>query len=582
MRALPEELWSPDGPSRRWLPAALFAVVSLAVAASLMFDWRKAGANMQAVARERGAALFHLMDLTRDWNARQHGVYVPTTPSTPPNPYLEHPRRDVVTIDGLALTMISPASMARQISELAERGDGLKFHITSLKPIRPANAPDAWEAAALQRFETGLAELVELIPGDPPVHRYMAPLRVRQACLACHEKQGYREGQIRGGISITMPAADLLELRDDERLHSGVVHAVALAVILGLLHLLLAGTRRHVAALRNLNSEQEQVIAERTRSLSEANDKLSRQVADCEMAATVFENAAEAILVTDENGIIIQVNPAFTRVTGFASSTVLGKPASLLKSGRHAREFFADMWHGLRCDGRWQGEVWNRRENGELYIVWLLIARISGGGQPARFVATMTDITQRKDLEEQLRHQAHHDPLTDLPNRALFADRLRVAITQAQRHGRSFALCFIDLDRFKPVNDEFGHAAGDDLLVAAGQRLRLRLRAADTLARLGGDEFAAILAEAGTRAEIEEIAARIVADLARPFELKAGTAHISCSIGVALFPEHGRDVDTLQHNADAALYEVKDAGRNSYRIFANDAAVDESRTGGAS
>lgn len=582
MRTLPEELWSPDGPSGRWLPAALFAVVSLAVAASLMFDWRKAEANMQAVARERGAALFHLMDLTRDWNARQHGVYVPTTPSTPPNPYLEHPRRDVVTIDGLALTMISPASMARQISELAERGDGLKFHITSLKPIRPANAPDAWEAAALQRFETGLAELVELIPGDPPVHRYMAPLRVRQACLACHEKQGYREGQIRGGISITIPAADLLELRDDERLHSGVVHAFVLAVILGLLHLLLAGTRRHVAALRNLNSEQEQVIAERTRSLSEANDRLSRQIADCEMAATVFENAAEAILVTDENGIIIQVNPAFTRVTGFASSTVLGKPASLLKSGRHAREFFAEMWHGLRRDGRWQGEVWNRRENGELYIVWLLIARVSGGGQPARFVATMTDITQRKDLEEQLRHRAHHDPLTDLPNRALFADRLRVAITQAQRHGRSFALCFIDLDRFKPVNDVFGHAAGDDLLVAAGQRLRLRLRAADTLARLGGDEFAAILAEAGTRAEIEEIAARIVADLARPFELKAGTAHISCSIGVALFPEHGRDVDTLQRNADAALYEVKDAGRNSYRIFANAAAADESRTGGAS
>jgi len=581
MRALPEELWSPDGPSRRWLPAALFAVVSLAVAASLTFDWRKAGANMQAVARERGAALFHLMDLTRDWNARQHGVYVPTTPSTPPNPYLEHPLRDVVTIDGLALTMISPASMARQISELAERGDGLKFHITSLKPIRPANAPDAWEAAALQRFETGLAELVELIPGDPPVHRYMAPLRVRQACLACHEKQGYREGQIRGGISITMPAADLLKLRDDERLHSGVVHAFVLAVILGLLHLLLASTRRHVMALRSLNIEQEQVIAERTRSLSQANDKLSRQVADCEMAATVFENAAEAILVTDEDGRIIQVNPAFTRVTGFASSTVLGKPASLLKSGRHAREFFADMWHGLRCDGRWQGEVWNRRENGELYIVWLLITRISGGGQPARFVATMTDITQRKDLEEQLRHQAHHDPLTDLPNRALFADRLRVAITQAQRHGRSFALCFIDLDCFKPVNDEFGHAAGDDLLVAAGQRLRLRLRAADTLARLGGDEFAAILAEAGTRAEIEEIAARIVADLARPFELKAGTAHISCSIGVALFPEHGRDVDTLQRNADAALYEVKDAGRNAYRIFANGTAVDESRTGGA-
>ncbi len=582
MSAPSEFLWLPDGSSRRWLPAALFAAVSLAVVGSLAFDWQKTGTNMQAVARERGAALFRLMELTRDWNARQHGVYVPVTPSSPPNPYLEHPRRDLVTRDGMALTMVSPASMARQIGELAEHSDGIGIHITSLNPIRPANSPDAWEAAALHRFDAGLDELVELIPGERPVHRYMAPLRVGQACLACHEKQGYKEGQIRGGISISMPAADLLKIRDDERLHTSAVHALVLLVVLGLLHLLLAGNRRHVMALRSLNIEQEQVIAERTRALSEANDKLLRQVADCEMAATVFENAAEAILVTDEDGRIIQVNPAFTRVTGFASSSVLGKPASLLKSGRHTREFFVEMWHGLRRDGRWQGEVWNRRENGELYIVWLFITRISGGGQPARFVATMTDITQRKDLEEQLRHQAHHDPLTDLPNRALFADRLRVAITQAQRHGRSFALCFIDLDRFKPVNDELGHAAGDDLLVEAGKRLRLRLRAADTLARLGGDEFAAILAEAGTRAEIEEIAARIVADLARPFELQAGTARISCSIGVALFPEHGRDVERLQRSADAALYEVKDAGRNAYRIFANGTAVDESRTGGES
>jgi len=202
-----------------------------------------------------------------------------------------------------------------------------------------------------------------------------------------------------------------------------------------------------------------------------------------------------------------------------------------------------------------------------VYVVWLSIVRVAGGDQPVRFVATLADITQRKEVEEELRHQAYHDPLTDLPNRALFADRLRVALLQAQRHERSLALCFIDLDNFKPVNDRLGHAAGDDLLVEAARRMRFSVRAADTLARLGGDEFGALLTEVGSRAEVEEVATRIVADLARPFELKAGTAHISCSIGIALFPEHGTDVEALQHNADAALYEVKEASRNAYRIF---------------
>ncbi len=550
----------------------LFAVVACSVMLSLVLDWKRTEATMHAMARERGATLFQLVELTRDWNARHGGVYVPVTESTRPNPYLEHPRRDVVTQDGRALTMVNPAFMTRQLAEIAQQAEGVQLHLTSLNPIRPANAPDAWEAEALRRFESGLGEIVELIPGAAPVHRYMAPLKVKEDCLACHAKQGYQVGQVRGGISVTMPAAHLLEVRDVELVRISAVHAVVLAVVLALLHLLLARTRRHVMALERLTGEQEQVIAERTRSLSDANEGLAREVAERELAAAVFDNAAEAIIVTDDAGLIVQVNPAFSLITGYAESEVLGKAPSLLKSGRHSREFFAGMWQALKQDGRWQGEVWNRRKSGELFVVWLSITRITGGGQPVRFVATLTDITRRKELEEELRHQAYHDPLTDLPNRALFADRLRVAILQAQRHGRGFALCFIDLDHFKPVNDRFGHAAGDDLLVETAHRLSLSVRAADSIARLGGDEFAAILTEVGSRAEVEEVAARIVADLARPFELKAGVANITCSIGIAMFPEHGMDVEALQHNADAALYGVKETTRNAYRICGNGGA----------
>ena len=553
--------------SLRWLPAMLLAVVCFSVGTSWLFDWQQGDVTMLAMARERGAALFRLAELTRDWNAHHGGVYVPVTKTTLPNPYLEHPRRDLVTRDGMALTMLSPASMTREIGELAEQSDGVKIHITSLNPIRPANAPDAWEASALRRFEAGVPEIVELIPGQAPVHRYMAPLKVGKACMACHEKQGYELGQVRGGISLTMPATHLLAIRDAELLHSSVAHALALVVMLALLHFLVAGNRRHVAALEALAAEQENVIVERTHALSNANQELQHRLADRELIAAVFDNTVEAIIVTDQAGIILQVNPGFSRITGFAASDVLGKAASLLKSGRHSKEFFLAMWRNLRRDGRWQGEVWNRHRNGQVYVVWLSIVRVAGGDRPVRFVATLADITQRKEVEEELRHQAYHDPLTDLPNRALFADRLRVALLQAQRHERSLALCFIDLDNFKPVNDRLGHAAGDDLLVEAARRMRVSVRAADTLARLGGDEFGALLPEIGSRAEVEEVAARIVADLARPFELKAGTAHISCSIGIALFPEHGTSVEALQHNADAALYEVKQESRNAYRIF---------------
>lgn len=545
----------------------LVAVVCFSVGSSWLFDWKQGDDTMLAMARERGAALFQLAELIREWNVRHHGIYVPVTATVLPNPYLEHLRRDLVTHDGMQLTMVSPASMIREIAELAEQSDGIKIRITSLDPIRPANAPDAWEASALRRFEAGVPEIVELIPGEAPVHRYMAPLKVGEACLECHRKQGYELGQVRGGISLTMPAGHLLELRDAELRHSSVAHALALVSMLALLHFLVAANRRHMTALQSLAAEQEQVIVERTDALSAANQELQHRLADRELIAAVFDNSVEAIIVTDQAGIILQVNPGFSRITGFAASDVLGKAVSLLKSGRHSKEFFIGMWRNLRRDGCWQGEVWNRHKNGQVYVVWLSIVQVAGGDRPVRFVATLTDITQRKEVEEELRHQAYHDPLTDLPNRALFADRLRVALLQAQRHERRLALCFIDLDNFKPVNDRLGHAAGDDLLVEVARRLRLSVRAADTVARLGGDEFAALLAEVGSREEVEDVATRIVADLARPFELNAGTAHISCSIGIALFPEHGASVEDLQRGADIALYEVKEAGRNAYRIF---------------
>jgi len=285
------------------------------------------------------------------------------------------------------------------------------------------------------------------------------------------------------------------------------------------------------------------------------------------IADTVFEHTAEAILVTDAENRIVRVNPAFTAITGYRPEEVIGQDPGLLKSGRHDAAFYAAMWQSLNDTGHWEGEIWNRTKNGDIRVEWLSIGKVDGGRGPAHFLAIFHDITQRKAAEEDLRHKAHHDPLTDLPNRTLFQDRLESAFGQARRYHRAFAVLLVDLDRFKEVNDTLGHIAGDQLLVEASHRLVSCVRETDTVARFGGDEFAILLSETTADDEAEHIAGRIVALLGEPYPLDAGTANLSGCVGIALYPRHGRDSSELLHSADRALYQAKAAGRNTYRIF---------------
>ena len=669
-------------------------------------EFRHIDENATTLARERGNVLFRLVELTRDWNAMHGGVYVPVSEQAPPNPYLEHPRRDLETIDGVRLTMINPAYMTRQIAEIAEKSNGVKYHITSLNPIRPANAPDPWEAEALRIFETrSQREILSLIDQEGgAVHRFMAPLLVKEACLSCHQKQGYRIGQVRGGISVTMPAGEVLAIRQAQRERTVLTFAVAGLVIGLMMHVAIWRSRRYFLRLRELTAGQESLIVERTRELACANAQLTEEIADrgrkeeliaesearyrsvietsqdgilimqapsfelvfaneraaailglspalligrpvldfvfsedraavverlsqrlsgqalssvyrcrvsdpagsrvrvcsvhvaridtdadvlqwvvsvqdvtdrlaseraLQISSAVMESASEGIMVTDVENRIIQVNPAFTAISGYRPQEVLGKDPRILGAGRHPAEFFESMWGALASDGRWAGEVWNKRPDGTVYVAWLAISTIrndaleSGG----RHLATFTDITQRKEMEELLRHKAHSDPLTNLPNRALFYDRLQMAQTQARRYDENFALLYLDLDYFKNVNDSLGHAAGDELLIEAARRLVLAVRDADTVARLGGDEFAVILPKVSMQGEVEEVAQRIVVEMAREFNLAAGTVRVSASVGIAIYPVHGEDLDLLKQRADTALYAVKQAGRNAYQVY---------------
>ena len=309
----------------------------------------------------------------------------------------------------------------------------------------------------------------------------------------------------------------------------------------------------------------------------EVTDK-KRAEAGLQMAASVFNHTGEGIVVTSPGGVIERINPAFTTITGYQSDEVVGRTPALLKSERQGDDFYRTMWETLKKTGRWQGELWNRRKNGEAYLEWLTISEVRDEqGQLAHYVGVFDDISELHEKEQRIHHQAFHDALTGLPNRSLLLDRLDHAITGSRRGDHNTAVLFLDLDRFKVVNDSLGHDVGDDLLKEVATRLTSSLRKADTVARLGGDEFVVLLAEWGEPSDVAQLAEKIQKLLESPFTVAGHELHIGVSIGVALFPLDGADAGELLRNADTAMYAVKESGRNGTRFFSaemNQAAVE--------
>ncbi len=286
------------------------------------------------------------------------------------------------------------------------------------------------------------------------------------------------------------------------------------------------------------------------------------------LASDVFSVAAEGIMVTDQLNRIQMVNKAFELITGFKEVEVLGETPALLKSEKHPPGFYTAIFNKLARHHSWEGEIWNRRKNGEIYPQWLMISsRFDPEGNLEGYVALFSDITKRKHDEAIITHQANYDSLTGLPNRHLFEDRLKQAIAFSERGKTNTALLYIDLDRFKYVNDTFGHFAGDLLLKQVSERLIDSVRKTDTIARLGGDEFAVIAQEQDNISSIEKIANGILTSLAKPFVLEGNEAYISCSIGIAIYPENGKTTEQLVLNADNAMYKAKAKGRNTYEYF---------------
>ncbi|MCD8554450.1 EAL domain-containing protein [Seleniivibrio sp.] len=327
--------------------------------------------------------------------------------------------------------------------------------------------------------------------------------------------------------------------------------------------------------LEKYRNHLETLVKKRTDELNKANRQLMEEIDEriekerqLVLAANVIENTIEGITITDCFGTIMQVNPAFTEITGYTPDEVIGKTPRILKSEKHDEQFYHRMWDSLIKKGNWSGEIWNRRKNGDAYPEWLSINAIRDElNNITHFVAVFHDISEVKQGEEKLKYQANHDTLTGLPNRQLFNDRLEMAIAYAKRHNQKIAVIFIDLDNFKNVNDTLGHYVGDILLQKVAEILKSCVRTEDTVARLGGDEFMLILQDILSESNAVDTSRRILSEFAKPINITGNEFFINASLGITIYPDDGEDVLTMVKNADLAMYRVKETGKNGYQLF---------------
>lgn len=332
----------------------------------------------------------------------------------------------------------------------------------------------------------------------------------------------------------------------------------------------LAGLVTFSGILANIEHEYvhhlRQALRETEASLAASNQQLR-------LAAKAFETTLEGIVVTDAEGKIESVNPAFSVITGYSAEEAIGRNPSILASGRHDQAFYESMYHSLEHTGHWQGEICNRRKNGQLFFEWMAINAVRDDkGRLTHYVAVFSDFTARKAAEEQVLFLSQHDPLTGLANRALLLQQLQRAIAHARRNESKLAVIFIDLDEFKDINDRFGHEVGDHVLKAVAQRLVQSARAEDTVARLGGDEFVILIEDLSDAEHVTAIAGKIMAALTRPITVDGGTLCTLASTGIAIFPDDGTEPGELIRNADMAMYGAKQSGGDACQRYCGAAA----------
>ncbi|MBI2277834.1 MAG: diguanylate cyclase [Dechloromonas sp.] len=548
---------------RYWLvPLTIWSAIVLA---SLVWNLFVIQRQVLELSTSQGREVFQMMDAMRLWNARHGGVYAKLTEETPANPYLDVPNRDVETRDGMRLTLLNPAYMTRQVTATVRELTGVQVHMTSLKPINPDNRADPWETAALQDFEHGVRERAELIEAQGQTFaRFMAPLVTRAACLDCHAKQGYKVGDIRGGISVTLDTAPFADPVRQQKRNSILVHLVGWLLVAGLTLFALARSREQMLSLGRARDEQEALVELRTA-------ELRREVAERRQAEVrlrlLMDASGNGVFGLAANGECTFINPVAQRLLGLEQAdAMLGLPILDLITPEAARG--QGLHEALRLGQRLHSDdCIFQRANGSTFSVEIRLDPIDGT-EPAGAVVNFADITERKAAEANIWHQANYDALTGLANRRLLTHRLEQMIIDARRSREFIALLFVDLDGFKAVNDTYGHEAGDLVLQETALRLQAGIRDSDLAARLAGDEFLVVLRHLASQEHAGAVAAKLVNALAQPHCVGERELGVSASIGIGIYPDDANNAGELIKNADLAMYRAKEAGKHTYRYYA--------------
>ncbi len=449
-------------------------------------------------------------------------------------------------------------------------------------------AQDEMDRTALSTGKSAFKRIDE--PGRPPVLRVVVPFIAKKSfrgtnCLSCHHAA---EGSVNGVASVNIDLGQDMANLDEIKRNLWIGNIVLQIFLSALIYLLVKKLlneniaqpvkklQRAMSEIqRNNDLSKRADVDERNPDLGEMARTFNALLASLEQAnerlelfARLFENSGEAIIITDAERKILMVNPAFERITQYSAAEVIGEDPRLLSSGKQTAEFYRQMWSSIDALGHWSGEIWNRRKNGDVYPEWLSIGVIKNSkGKILNYISLFSDITKRKEAEHRIEFLAHYDTLTRLPNRALFADRLRHALLVADRNQAKVGLMFLDLDKFKVINDTMGHLAGDMLLQSVAERLMGCVRQSDMVCRQGGDEFLILLEEIGSRQDIDMVASKIMEAMTGVHLIGDDERIVSFSIGAAIYPDDASDDKRLIQCADQAMYQAKEAGRNNFRFY---------------
>jgi diguanylate cyclase (GGDEF)-like protein/PAS domain S-box-containing protein len=407
-------------------------------------------------------------------------------------------------------------------------------------------SPDERQALAelqrsYRRYTAARPRWFELVAAGKPAEA--AAYRARTTTPFGAETVGLMDRQI--ALQQSLAAKAVAELSESAAFLKRAIFGGLVVVLLGALALLVLGRRMVREMERRVEAESHLRIYEE-----------------------VIRNTGEAVVIADGERRIIEVNAAYERATERTRNTAQGSKLYAPESGGHPQEFYDELWRQVDAEGHWSGELMDRKASGEVFPSWATINTVRNKeGKTTQYVSVSRDITMLKENEDQLQKLAFYDPLTSLPNRALFHDRLRVALANAERHRTRLAVAYIDLDRFKYVNDTLGHSMGDRLLIEIGQRILRSVREVDTVARMGGDEFTVLLTDLSAEGDAQNVCERIVEEVGKPVQLGQDTVYVGASVGIGFYPEDGRDASAIQKHADIAMYAAKEAGRGQVRVF---------------